>query len=375
MIDHWQTFSEFALYELAAGGPDPHMRYVGYEAERLHPPNEKKIQAHLLERAWMGGVYVAFYNYAAAEQTWNQWPMMEVLLHPEQFRNWMHTSWKGLPTRRERRAVRTPEKMHQCLVAYASWLSKAWNQGLFFTQGYNEFELYELFWQNVSNLLYFGRYACFKLLEFYRRYCELPIAMPDIRPVGGWSPRETLAMLWPTRAAQLAPKSNDRVTINYTNHVAAETFQELEMRTGLTLDYYLMEVFLCDYKQSYVGKRQYPGRSNDSELGYFAKAAQYWGSATKTNLFAVRSALHPGYPGLGELAGWYGTRDELGTVLAEQGYTWTDWKYRYTPDMDLADPDWHDGELSDEDLRDLARAALPKQQPPPFSVGNQAGSL
>src|SRR5437867_1284587 len=110
--DHRRQLKEFALYELAAGGPDPHMRYAGKAA---FPHGWQEI-------VWRAGVYMAFYNFASAEVVWQHWPYKEAKRKEADMGLWIMENWKGLRTRRERRTVRSWEKMATCLQGYMEWM-------------------------------------------------------------------------------------------------------------------------------------------------------------------------------------------------------------------------------------------------------------
>ena len=323
---HFRYLAEFARRELAAGGPDPHMRYVGWMSQRFP----------VAERFWMAGVYVSVYNTAAAEVIWQEWSLESVLSRGLGLDQWLLANWPGIPLRRERRVVRTPLKLAKCLRSYARYADQIFRK-VAATDVYEQSERYEWFWRDTREIFGFGRYARFKLLEFYRRYCELRAELPDIRPTGGWSPRETLALIYPQHAEAIAPKSDKADAIRLSNQLALEVQRRLKIEEELDLDLFLLEVFLCDYKQSIIGKRQYPGRSNDSEMEYRWKVEDWFGSDHPTQLWRAREALTP-QECRGEVSGWRNVRKELGTVLADYGYTWSDLVLDYGRTGDLAHP-------------------------------------
>ena len=358
-VDHWRQLAEFALYELAAGGPDPHMRYAGKAA---FPCGWQEI-------VWRAGVYMAFYNYPSAEVVWQHWPYKDVMTKTVNgdpaFPIWLKENWKGLATRRERRTVRTPEKMIVCLSDYAYWMREELPT-ILKTLPPDPEDAYDVLWEETEDLPHFGRYARFKLLEFYRRYADINIRMHDIRARGGFSPRLTLQLLYPEWTTFDAHKDTEEA-VAAAELTAGSARAELEMRLGLPIDFYLLEVFLCDYRQSWEGKRQYPGRSNDSELSYYTKIKSYWGSEYLTQMFDIRDDLTPAVC-RGELGGrWYGVREDLGPFLRETGQTWSDHLFVYPFQPLNAGGTLNDarritmpGEASLEGIRDLARRALPK---------------
>jgi hypothetical protein len=219
---------------------------------------------------------------------------------------------------------------------------------------------YEQMWQAADSSLWgFGRYALTKLLDFYEQYCEIPISMPDIRPVDGWSPRETLELFYPENK-RIAPRSLHQEAIAASDAAAARARTDLAI-AGFPLDWFRFEVLLCEYRQSAVNERQYPGRSIDSELTYLKKVEEYWLGRVDRNpawgspsdIWDVRKAIHPAEC-LGELNGWDAPRDVMATWLGATSETWSDliWKY---------DDPLHITRRSDngrERIRNLARKAL-----------------
>jgi hypothetical protein len=316
---HAARFAEFCLYELASGGPDPHMRYVGHMSRDVD----------WAERAWRIGLYVAVYNVPTAEVIWQHWPWAKVWPDLQSktpmFPRWIGTKWPGFQIRRERRAARTREKMVASLIELATWsaydLPRLANGGL----PADGEAAYEVMWAESSEILYFGRYAQTKLLEAYRRYLPLRITTPDVRPEGGWSPRTTLNLL--TRETDDVHVNGKRV-LERANWAAARVRSDLSVRIGLMLDYFRLEVLLCEYHESYHGKRQYPGRSNDSELRYLRKVQAVWPDY-ETQMLNARRELCPAQV-LGETNGWEGPRENLGPMLATSGEVWSDllWEYR-----------------------------------------------
>jgi hypothetical protein len=354
-VDHWRQFKEFALYELAAGGPDPHMRYAGKAA---FPYGWDEI-------IWRAGVYIAFYNFPTAEVVWQHWPYKDAATYDGGVEAWLLEHWQGLKTRRERRTVRTPEKMAACLTGYLEWMKRL--PAVLKELPADPEDAYEALWEEAEDIPYFGRYATFKLLEFYRRYADVNIRMPDIRPEGGYSPRLTMAMFggfrldprsggeWLSREEAYVnrPEALGRVDV-----AASLVLRRMQMELNLPIDYYLVEVFLCDYRQSWEGQRQYPGRSNDSELGYYEAIKPYWGDRYTSELPFLRGNLTPALC-RGELGGWKGVREVLGTVLHEHGYTWSDLLYDYTNTLSFGNPEER-RTVSLEGIYDLAKRALPK---------------
>jgi len=351
-MDHWQAFKDFITYELAAGGPDPHMRCVEWMSRGL--PDAEKV--------WRAGVYVSVYNVPAAEVIWRAWPWARVLDEQEKLTPWIAEHWGGLTLRRERRAVRTPAKLAACLISYAWWARDfpGWAVHLPPNEGG-----FQQAWSLSMEIHGFGRYAMLKLIETLRRMDQLPVTWFDLRSYGGWSPRLTLSLLEPSLPADEAHKDG-MVQCGRADVVAGRVLQRLHDE-GLPLDWFRYEVFLCDYRQSAIGMRQYPGRSNDSEMEHHTAVAR---EGHETLLWSARQALLPAWA-RGEIQGWHGVRKPLSEVLATHGYTWSDLLYRW-PVQDLATPERRD-DLA-EDPHDLARAALDPGPHEPPSAGDEAAA-
>lgn len=305
-------FREFCELEKAAGGPDPHMRLAGALVE----------DAPTAAKWWMGGCYIGVYNYPTAEKLFENWTLDGMrAAQMTHIVAWLEKHWKGIATRRERRAVRTPIQLARFLKGYADWASDQLEWGdTFWTIDHTE--NYETFWHSSQTVYSLGRYVSLKLGEFLRRYADVPIEMPDLRLRGGWSPMEGLSLLFPDQATEL----NGGDQFADLGEELGAALRVAMREYGTPLDLYETQVLLCDFKQCWSGKRQYPGRSQDSELEYYAQVSGHWGPATR--MFEFRQRLFPAEV-LGELQGWEGVRKELGHFLTSYGYNWSDLKYLY----------------------------------------------
>ena len=306
---HWQFLAEFGKWEMAAGGPDPHMVLVVHLGEKLS----------IEERAWLAGCYMGFYNAPAGLAMYRDWPWVQAQVSLLLLEQWLTVNWAALPTRRERRAVRTPKKMAEYFHSYKDWLERE-------LPTLGQATDYEALWSSLGEVYSVGRYAQFKILECLWRMGVIQVGMPDIRPVGADSPRTVLGWLWPHHKGVLL-EGKDREAIQQVNDLVTLTQERLYAEYDLALDLYTLEVILCDYRQSLEGKRQYPGRSHDSELGYLEKTQRTF-PQVNAQLLEVRQELFP-HLCLGELQGWAGVRKELGGVLATFSYTWSDLKFSY----------------------------------------------
>lgn len=330
VTDHWQGFYEFCYYEHLAGGPDPHMACVA-EVGRQAGLDRAGL-------AWLGALYASVYNVPTALVLHHRFPTPAAVEELDAMA-WLTEHWAGIALRRERKAVRSPEKLARCLASWAAFcrpheLEARLHHWYMLTE-----DRYEVAFDEVCTVYGVGRYIGQKWIEYARRYCDAAPRVNDVRARDGWSPREALALLYPQRAALLTEGGDSPDVVAAVEAIAAELRTTLDDLYELPphLDFYELQVLLCDYKQSAVGQRQYPGRSQDSEIEYDAKIAPHWG-ARQEAMYAARAAIFPHWA-LGELSGWSGVRKDLGKVLARHRYTWSDSLYSWEHSRaDLANP-------------------------------------
>lgn len=340
-------FAQHIEYDLAAGGPDPHMRCIG---RMTHDVSWE-------EKVWRIGCYVGVYNVPSAEVIWQHWPWRKVADDTEGLILWIAENWKGLNFRRERRAVRTPKKLAHYFLSYIDFAKRL--PTLAHALPSDPFQAYRELWKEIDAGVYgAGRYACSKLMESYQRYCDVGIDIPDILPrgSGSWSPRLTLADLFPDRAEAINPYVDNPSTYEASNRAAEDAMRHLTEDYNLLIGTFRFEVFLCDFRQSYAGGKQFPGRSNDSELMHYAKIKPYWGGDYQTEMFQARADLMP--PECrGEVSGWDHVREELGDILKNHEYVWSDILFDYHAMTDLARPVYR-GDAAREALRNLAQCTI-----------------
>jgi len=324
---HWDNFADFCYYDMLSGGPDAHLTLAGYMSKDLP----------LRERLWHAGVYVGVYNVPTAEIIWSTFSHKDMMkISHKDLTYWLTENWKGITTRTERKCVRVPANMAFYFKNYAEWVdSYPWKS----LQAYTPEQRYENLWvESQKSVKFLGRYSGFKLLEYYTKWCDIPIKLPDIRPIGGWSPRSMLSILYPDYKDILLGDDSPK-NIATINDISNNLLDWLNSHKGTKwingMDLYKMEVFLCDYKQCYFGRRQYPGRSQDSEIQYHEKISAYWDYDFE--MIRARSEIFPNWT-LGEKNGWTNVRKELGTVLYDYGYMWSDSLYDYKNTLDLSVP-------------------------------------
>jgi len=317
-INHWDKFAEFCKYELASGGPDPQIKMVAKMSEK----------EEWTERLWRVGCYIAVYNVPFAEVLWQQLSYERVKrAGVTVIGTWLFENWGKVVTRVERKTVRRPEWMYEYLYSYYQFITEgSLHRALKHCENMDSEERYLYFWDlTIKEIKRYGRYVALKTLESYNLFCDIELTAPDIRPKDGWSPRITLSVLFPQHEIEL--NDNDNRWNPLVNEAVKQTQAKLLKKYGVEVNLFQLQVMLCEYRESYHSKKQYPGRSLDSELGYHQKVKNLWGRASNEMLVA-RAKLFPHHH-LGELNGWLGTRKECGQVLASHDYTWTDLLYSY----------------------------------------------
>lgn len=331
--DNWKTFSEFLKWEMAVGGPDSHMATV------IQMSKDEALD----ERIWRGFCYVGVYNVPSAEKIWQSWPYELAKDQPEKLDRWIHDFWPGLTTRRERKCVRSPDKMARYFMSVVDWMKRGAPGWMDPDSDWED--NYRMAWDDISTIYTMGRYVSIKFLEYGTRSCKFPISLPDLRPKDGWSPREALCLLFPEYDEQLAGEdSPDNLSV--ANQCAFLAIDRLREEFGVTAGLYQIQTGLCDWKQEWAGRRQFPGRSHDSEIMYHERIQKWWDTNyamdIPSSMFRARYEIFP-HEVLGELNGWNEVRAELGYVLRDYGYTWSDLIYKYHPGFDLSHPVSRDG--------------------------------
>ena len=320
---HRKMYAEFCRLEVASGGPDPCLDIVAASCKGI----DKQIAA------WRAGCHVNTWVIASGAMIWHKYPEpADILLEQlEDLIEWLTVNKEGLPARRDRRAVYDKKKMAQCAITYATWVIDEL-PSLYDAS-------YEELWKSVStNVRYFGRYATLKVLESLHRMGIVKAGAQDIRAQGAWSPRLTLAWLSPRNVELLNEGGNKADVIRQVDAIAKASIDDVKNRNGLELGWYQQEVLLCNYRQGITWR--HPGRSHDSELGYWHKTKNHWGEDKLKEAIAfldIRQRLYP-YVYLGELNGWEGNRKELEVCFLEHSYFWSDGEYSYNNTDDLAEP-------------------------------------
>jgi hypothetical protein len=325
--DHRRFFAEFCRWELASGGPDSQLPTVAEMANSPGVPED--------ERLWRAFCYIGVYNVPYGEVIWDHYSLETMKQDPDDLRAWLDLAYvEGkITTRIERRSARRSDWMFGYLTGARRFIDREW-QALKDKCASMDPELaYEVAWQKVLEVPTVGRYAAIKLIEYMRRFLGLKVSTPDIRPKDAWSPRHTLGYIFPDRG--LGNKSNTDVALAMARQSCEDAIKLLHQEYGVVIDMFQLQVLLCEYRESWESRKQYPGRSLDSELGYARKAEYDWGHRSK--IWVARQVLFP-HEHLGELRGWEGTRKEVGQCLNNHRYTWTDMLYDYSTTTNMAKP-------------------------------------
>lgn len=318
--DHWKQFKEFCKLETALKGPDPQLI-------TLHSMCELD-ECHLYEEVWRAGLTMGVWNVPTAEMIWKAWPLERAMTEPEQMEDWLRTNWAGIFRRRERRCVNTVPKMTKYMQDLAAWLPKV------FVMDFD----YETYWNSVQDEIKFmGRYIALKFLEYLGRYCRVPIACPDIRADGGWSPVRSMGMMYTTMNDQIKAAPNNTEAVRIAENFASMTLKRLHI-ADIKINFFELQVMLCEYRTCYEHRHQYPGRSLDEELEFATKVKGAWPEfEATTRLYEARVTTFAPVA-LGELNSWNAIRKELGGCLRDLGYQWTDLVYDYAATTDLTQP-------------------------------------
>jgi len=334
-----KLFWDFVKYDRMTGGPDTHLDMIA------HMSKDMDWQDGL----WLAGCYVAVYNVPTGYRLWEALPWSRMSLpwleEHSQIAKFVEANWSGLSFRRERRAVRSIPKLIRHLESYARWLTT--NAPYYFDVDRLDHRLgaearYQQIWDNLDASVWgLGRYALMKLLETFTRQAYVPLSLPDIRPIGGDSPREQLSELYSDPSLQRGNTDRQLAAV-------AEKVGHLRWsgrNQGIDITMFQAEVYLCEFKQA-TKYNQYPGRALDSEFGHYTKTAEYFGEWP--DFFRIRKELYPSWA-LGEANGWNQRRDELGGCIPDHGYVWSDAIYDYerTAISGLANPVQRDGPLPD----------------------------
>jgi len=317
VVNHLKFFNEFCHYERLTGGPDPHMRAVVYLCKDLP----------LVEKVWRAALYVGVYNVPSAEAIWTRFPTPP---RPSELHAWVREHWDGIRFRRERKTVGLDPTHGDRFLDYCDGVDPTTDAAM---SGEMHRMSFDELWRFAMRLPHVGRYAATKLCEIWYRLGLASAPVRDIRPKGGWSPRAGLNLIFGSDVASYDVHDDSPSALYFANERAG-----ILKAMYPEMSYFELEVLLCEYKTSFSTKRQFPGRSLDSELAYERTVAEYWGER-RTDHMRVRPLLSPVWA-LGEIQGWDPSErlKNLGRVLSAHGYTWSDGLYDYRATTDFSNP-------------------------------------
>lgn len=318
-MDHRSNFREFSKLHILAGCPDTHVQIVSANMRKEEDP---------IQKVWMAGCFIGPYEPCTGSAIWDRWNISEVRSRPEEFSKWIKENWSKFNIRRERRAARTPDKMAESLLSYANFSVEV--------LPYIKDQPYEVLWSaGMDNLHYFGRYALIKLLETLHQGGAVRAAIPDIRPVEGWSLRQTLALLFPQHAGLMNSTDNSPHTLNLIQEYVEEIRCWLAKDLGREVTHFVVEVLLCNYRQF---PKHFPGWGQDEDLMYYNEFKKKWNTEPFFDFKGIRKELFPPEV-LGEVQGWEGIREDVQECFVKHDYYWSDvvWDYNQSK-RNLAKP-------------------------------------
>ena len=190
------------------------------------------------------------------------------------------------------------EKRLVCLTDFARYaVEKAWQHH----------KTYEDLWDSsIASVKFFGRYMALKYLELLRMTARPDIVLEDLRAKHAWSPRIALAWLYPKHKEVLLDRGdNSEETIALVERLASHLYRHLRDDYDITLNFFQLQVLLCNYKQTTLG-RFYPGMGLDEELEYMQQTRVV---TSMKPLFDLRREMYRPRD-LGEVGGWNGIRPE-----------------------------------------------------------------
>src|SRR5579864_1113565 len=107
---HFDHFVEFTSKKLAVGEPSPHLAIMGHLTQAMTQE----------DRLYALGCYAATYCLPSAQVMWTLLPLAHVRAGAAA--GWISEHWPGIVTRTERRCVRSPAKMTECINSLVSWI-------------------------------------------------------------------------------------------------------------------------------------------------------------------------------------------------------------------------------------------------------------
>lgn len=321
---HFRKFTEFTQRKMEVNEPSPHLAMVG------HMSKDESV----IERVWRIGCYAIPYSLPVGMMTWQTFTAEQAMRNPKKVLNWIDKNWNGIlkGTRRERRCVRSVVKYKECVASYINWMQDDFPALTFLVPSHvTPEDYYDMVWDSVQKVKFFGRYIGIRVVEGLRRFADLPAQLYDIRSMGAWSPRKCLVYLFPKQHKELLTENavNNRKTDELAWSLAEQVQEALP-----GMSHYVYAAMLCEYRDAFEDRRQYAGWTIDQEPLLFQKSYEYFGDSLDSTLFwNTRADIFPTET-LGEFQGWEGTRWDITNVLRDYGYVWSDLLYDYVATRD-----------------------------------------
>lgn len=287
VLNYWPLFEEFVAAELEAHGPDPQLKLLLELAPEVSD----------VEKVWLIGCYCAHHCVASAWSVWINFRPNQVLLDPDALKHFLEVNWGSLPVRQEMHSHRMLEKRWACLIDMAIYATgESWRKGS-----------YEKIWdESIESVSYFNRYLGIKFMEMLRQSVRPDLILSDIRARDGWSPRATIAMLYPEVAATIGNRNNNSFeTVWYAEEHATKIRNHLKA-IGINVSYYQLQVLLCNTKQMFEG-RVAPGSGHEAEVNFVKTAEKTF---DMSQVYVTRRRIFD-HRYLSEIPGWQGLQKEV----------------------------------------------------------------
>jgi hypothetical protein len=288
---HHALWPEFVKAETGVGGPDCQLKLM---SQLLCTRTSDPINI-----VWGLGCYAAHHCVPSGYVVWQNWRAEQVLdAGVDKMEAWLREHWSALPVRPEMRSHRMPEKRAQCLVDFARYAVQEYWANTNLT--------YEDVWvDSQKRVKYYGRYMAIKYLELLRMTVRPDLILGDMRARHAWSPRMTLAMLFPENADPLADRENHSEAAIALSEMRAAEVVKLTHDAGVPMSFFQLQVLLCNYREALAGGF-YPGAGHDEEMDYIKLCESKFDCS---DIWRARQELFP-QELLGELNGWHGIRKD-----------------------------------------------------------------
>ena len=317
----WSLFLEHVLLSLEINGPGSHIKIAAHLGQKLSSEDQLRLY----------GLYGVFYSAVtawAALQTIPSWSTADLLSYCAEHRS-------GLPIRRERKVMRQPKQMAECMASWEVW-SRVELPALLAYSGASPAETYRHGWEKLQRIRFFGRYINIRMAQLLARGLGWAGAAPGVHARGGSYLRKSVGVLYPQHAHRLAPDTPYAASL--AERLACEAYDWLADKIPRPLGMSELQALICEFRQAMQHRGFYPGASYDEELEFAKKIEDYWGDRVNlTNYWDARLELAP-ISTLGEHRNWDKPRINVRHTTRDYGYVWSDERYVWSPDLDAGSP-------------------------------------